>query len=59
MGKKRDLTWRRDDVGQRRGASEREKRGDNASWVNANLTRLKNEENSCGRFSLYKWMVKI
>jgi hypothetical protein len=38
---------------------EREKGGDDASWIDANLTKLKNEENSCGQFRWYKWMVKI
>jgi hypothetical protein len=37
----------------------RGKGGDNISWVDVNLTRLKNEENSCGRSSWYIWMVKI
>jgi hypothetical protein len=37
----------------------RGKGGDDASWANTNLTRLKNEENPCGRFSRYKWTGKI
>jgi hypothetical protein len=32
---------------------------DDASWVDADLTRLKNEENSHGRFRCYKWTMKI
>jgi hypothetical protein len=32
---------------------------DGASWADANLTVLKNEENTCGRFNSYKWTVKI
>jgi hypothetical protein len=40
-------------------APRREKRGDNVSWADANLTRSKNEENSHSRFSLYNWTVKI
>jgi hypothetical protein len=32
----------------------RGKRGDNASWADANLTGSKNKENSCGQFSCYK-----
>jgi hypothetical protein len=35
------------------------KRGDDASWADTNLTGPKNEENPCGRFSCYKWTVKI
>jgi hypothetical protein len=38
---------------------ERAKGGDNASWANANLTGSKNEENLRGRFSCYKWTMKI
>jgi hypothetical protein len=37
----------------------RGKGGDNASWVDVNLSRLKNKENSYDRFSWYKWTVKI
>jgi hypothetical protein len=33
---------------------EREKGCDDASWANASLTGLKNEENPCDRFSWYK-----
>jgi hypothetical protein len=40
-------------------ALRRGKGGDNASWVDANLTRSKNKKNSHGRFSWYKWTVKI
>jgi hypothetical protein len=32
---------------------------DDTSWADANLIRLKNEENSRSRFSRYKWTVKI
>jgi hypothetical protein len=35
------------------------KRGDDASWDDANLTGPKNIENTCGHFSWYKWTVKI
>jgi hypothetical protein len=35
------------------------KGGDNASWDDVNLTWPKNKENICGRFSWYKWTVKI
>jgi hypothetical protein len=38
---------------------EREKRGDDDSWAETNLTVLKNEENLYSRFSCYKWTVKI
>jgi hypothetical protein len=35
-------------------------KGENdASWTNTNLTRPKNKENSYGRFSWYKWTMKI
>jgi hypothetical protein len=37
----------------------RKKGGDDVNWANVNLTGPKNEENSHGRFSWYKWMVKI
>jgi hypothetical protein len=37
----------------------REKGGDDVSLADANLTVLKNKENPCGRFSWYKWRVKI
>jgi hypothetical protein len=37
----------------------REKGGDDTSWTDANLNGPKNEENSHGRFSWYKWTVKI
>jgi hypothetical protein len=40
-------------------APEREKGGDNTSWANANLIEPKNEENPHGRFSWYKWTMKI
>jgi hypothetical protein len=40
-------------------ALEREKGGDDASWADANITEPKNKENSYGRFSCYKWTVKI
>jgi hypothetical protein len=32
---------------------------DDVGWVDANLTGPKNEENSHGRFSCFKWTVKI
>jgi hypothetical protein len=38
---------------------ERKKGGYDASWADANLTRPKNEENSHGRLSFYKWIVNI
>jgi hypothetical protein len=37
----------------------REKGGDDDSCVDANLIGPKNKENPCGRFSCYKWMMKI
>jgi hypothetical protein len=40
-------------------APERGKGKDDISWVDVNLTRTKNKENSCGRFNCYKWMVNI
>jgi hypothetical protein len=52
-------TTRRDDVGRRRGGTREWKRGDNASWADANLTGPKNKENSYSRFNCYKWLVKI
>jgi hypothetical protein len=33
--------------------------GDDARWTDTNLTGPKNEENSHGRFSFYRWTVKI
>jgi hypothetical protein len=33
--------------------------GDDVSWVDANPTGPKNEENSRDRVSCYKWTVKI
>jgi hypothetical protein len=38
---------------------ERGKGGENASWAEANLTGVKNKENSRGWFSCYKWTMKI
>jgi hypothetical protein len=38
---------------------ENEKEGDDTSWADTNLTGSKNEENPHGRFSYYKWTVKI
>jgi hypothetical protein len=38
---------------------ERKKEGDDTSWDDANLTGPKSKENSRGRFSCYKWMMKI
>jgi hypothetical protein len=35
------------------------KGGDDASCVDANLIESKNEENARGRFTCYKWTVKI
>jgi hypothetical protein len=35
------------------------KGGDDACWADVNLTGPKNEENSRGQSSCYKWMVKI
>jgi hypothetical protein len=32
---------------------------DGTCWADANVTGPKNEENSHGRFSCYKWTVKI
>jgi hypothetical protein len=40
-------------------APRRGKGGDDASWVDANLTGSKNEENLRDQFGWYKWMVKI
>jgi hypothetical protein len=37
----------------------RGKRGDDTSCADVNFTGTKNEENSCARFSCYKWTVKI
>jgi hypothetical protein len=37
----------------------RGKGGDDVSWIDANLTEPKNEENSRGRFSCYKRTTKI
>jgi hypothetical protein len=33
--------------------------GDDPSWADANLTGPKNEKNSRGQFSYFKWMMKI
>jgi hypothetical protein len=41
------------------GAPGRGKGRDNTSWAGTNLITLKNEENPRGRFSCYKWTVKI
>jgi hypothetical protein len=35
------------------------KRRDDASWADVNLTGPKSEENTHGRFSFFKWTVKI
>jgi hypothetical protein len=35
------------------------KGGDDTSWVDVNLTGSKNKKKSRGRFSWYKWAVKI
>jgi hypothetical protein len=37
----------------------RGKGGDDASWTNVNFIGPKIEENPHGRFSYYKWTVKI
>jgi hypothetical protein len=37
----------------------REKGADNVSWTDANFTEPKNKENSYGRFSYYKWTMKL
>jgi hypothetical protein len=37
----------------------RGKGGDDVCWADTNLTEPKNEENSRGRFSWYKWTVMI
>jgi hypothetical protein len=37
----------------------RKKGGNDVSWADMNLTVPKNEENSCGRFSCYKYTMKI
>jgi hypothetical protein len=54
MGKKRDMTRRRDDVSGGEVTPRRGKGGDDTSWADMNLTRPKNEKNSCSRFSCYK-----
>jgi hypothetical protein len=59
MGRKRDAVQRRGDVGQRKCGTGEGKGGDNVSWADTNLTRLKNEENPRGQFSCYKWTMKI
>jgi hypothetical protein len=59
MGMKLDTAQRRDDVGQRRYGTEEEKWRRQRSWANTNFTRPKNKEKPCGRFSCYKWTVKI
>jgi hypothetical protein len=56
-----------DDFDRRRGTTEvggeaplgMGKGGNNASWVDMNFTGPKNKENTHGRFSYYKWTVKI
>jgi hypothetical protein len=41
-------------------AIERGKRGDNASWIDVNLTAPKNKnKNPRNRFSCFKWTEKI
>jgi hypothetical protein len=54
-------TWHSDVVTSARGeaAPRRSKGGDNGRWDDTNLTRPKNKENTRGRFSCYKWTVKI
>jgi hypothetical protein len=37
----------------------RDKGGDDVSWADVNLIRLKNKENPHSRFNWYKWMIKI
>jgi hypothetical protein len=42
--RKRDTAQHRDDVDRRRGGTESEKEGDNASWTDVNFIRPKNEK---------------
>jgi hypothetical protein len=56
---KRDTARRHDDIGRRRCDTGDENGEDDASWADTNLTGPKNKENTCGRFSLYKWTMKI
>jgi hypothetical protein len=37
----------------------REKGGDDDCWPDVNHTEPKNEGNTCGRLSCYKWTMKI
>jgi hypothetical protein len=46
MERKCDTVQQRGDVGWRRGSTREGKGVDDTSWADANLTRLKNEENS-------------
>jgi hypothetical protein len=57
MERKCDTVWWRGDVVRRRYDTRESKGGDNVSWADANLTVLKNKENSRGRLCCYKWMV--
>jgi hypothetical protein len=59
MGRKHDMHDGMAMSVEREAALGRGKRGDDASWADTNLTEPKNEENQRGRFSYYKWMVKI
>jgi hypothetical protein len=55
MGRKCDTARRYDDIDWRRGDTEEGGGGgDIASWADANLTELKNEENSHSQSSCYK-----
>jgi hypothetical protein len=59
MRRKRDTMRWHGDIDRRRGDTGEGKGGDKASWADVNITGPKNEKNSCGQFSCYKWTVKI
>jgi hypothetical protein len=50
------MVQRCDDVDRMRGDTEEGKGRRYVSWFDVNLTGPKNKENTCDRFSWYKWM---
>jgi hypothetical protein len=59
IGRKHGMAQREATLAGGETAPQRGKGGDDASWADVNLTGPKNKENPHGRFSYYKWTVKI
>jgi hypothetical protein len=59
MGRKCDMLRREMTSVRGEAAPKRGKGGNDTSWAGVNFTGPKNNENSHGRFSWYKWTVKI